>query len=180
MSAMWEQKKRTYVETLEEYCRRSQVLHQLMIHDEGRQWRAVIGLDTQTLVQNRDGEVVLGGPIVVGLYFDQRMLSQIPHPMEIATVLEPRGVFNPHIAPTGNLCLGHPMPGQDLGPVLHQIWCGLQFQSVAIDTDPGHYVNAQAAQYVRLHQHRLPLSRDGLFEARPHGLAETQSTQQRH
>jgi ubiquitin-protein ligase len=95
------------------------------------------------------------------------MLSEMPHPMEIAVVFSPARPFHPNIGRTGLVCLGHPTPGVSMEQILHQIWAAITFNMNCVNVRTGEVMNRDAAEFVRQHRDRFPLTSAGLFEASP-------------
>jgi hypothetical protein len=115
-------------------------------------------------VEDADGTIRREGPVVIGIRYHERHLSEAPNPMELATVWLPHGIFHPNCASSGALCLGHPAAGVSLELIVHQIWAGLTFNMQTVNTRPREIVNAAAAVYVRANAHLFPITRRGLFE----------------
>ncbi len=124
----------------------------------------MVAFDTKTLVADGNGTIRREGPVVLGIRYHERFLSEAPHPMELVTVLQPNDVFHPNCAGSGAFCLGHPAAGISLEWILHQLWAGLTFNMKAVNTRPGEIVNPEAAVYVRANAHQFPITKRGLFE----------------
>ena len=165
MSRIWEEKKKSLEARLQDFAKRSDAVMPMVTYDQGDEWRAVVLLDAQTLVQRADGTVATAGPVVLGIRYHERFLSEAPHPLEIVTILQPR-VFHPNANAAGAMCLGHPHAGLTLDAILHQVWAGLAFNMKSVNTLPGEILNREAANFVRANACRFPLNRRGLFE--PH------------
>ena len=165
MSRMWEQKKLSLKGELDKVARLSPVLDALMWEDRGDACRAVVGFRTKTLVRGSNGEITTDGPVVVGIRYLERFVSQAPLPMEIASSVQPDRIFHPNCNPAGATCLGHPTAGLTLELILNQLWAGLTINMKVVNTRWGQIVNRAAADYVRANAHRFPLTRKGLLEA---------------
>lgn len=163
MSRMFEIKKESLNRDLERYQQGKRLIA-LGCEATEREWRAVILFHAKTVVKGRDGEIALAGPVVCGIRYHERFLSEAPHPMEIVTILEPRGVFHPNCSPSGAMCLGHPTPGLTLESILNQVWAGVNLNMKVVDTRPGNIVNRDAARWVVANAQRFPLCRHGLLE----------------
>jgi hypothetical protein len=164
MSRIFEVKKQSLDKELERF-RESPVLRVIGQQSEDQEWRAILAFATQTLVKGTRGDVVTGGPVVCGIRYHARFLSEIPHPLEVATVLDPPGVFHPNVNPTtGAICVGHLQVAVPLDFIINLIWAGITLNMKAIDTRPGNLLNPEAAQWVVANAHRLPLSAKGLWE----------------
>jgi hypothetical protein len=164
MQRIWQLRKQANERTVRSLAERSPVMQCLGCRDFGAEWQTVVAFDTKTLVEDVEGTICREGPVVIGIIYRERHLSQAPHPMELATVLLPHGIYHPNCSSTGGLCLGHPAPGISLELILHQIWAGLTFNMQSVNTNPGQIVNAEAAVYVRTNAHLFPITRRGLFE----------------
>lgn len=164
MSRIFDIKKRTNEELLRDVAARSPVMILIGTQDRGDEWRALIAFNTKTLVSDGDGSVRREGPVVAGIRYHERFLSEAPHPMEIATVCQPNNVWHPNISPAGGCCLGHPSAGVSLDLVVHQLWAAFAFNMKIINTRSGEIVNPEAAVYVRANAHMFPLTKRGLFE----------------
>jgi hypothetical protein len=147
-----------------DYARRSPVMTCLGCAGIGAEWRTMVAFDTKTLVRDAEGTIRRAGPVVVGIRYSERFLSEAPHPFELAAILEPRGVFHPNCDPVGAMCLGHPTPGISLEVILNQVWAGLAFNLKLVNTRPGEVANREAAEYVRACAEQFPITRRGLFE----------------
>jgi hypothetical protein len=164
MHRIWQERKRANERIVRGFADRSPVMKCLGCMDLDAEWRAVVAFDTRTLVNDGDGSIRRDGPVVIGIRYHERHLSEAPHPMELATVLRPLGVFHPNCSSSGALCLGHPAAGISMELILHQIWAGLTFNMQTVNTRPGQIVNPEAAVYVRASAHLFPITRRGLFE----------------
>jgi hypothetical protein len=163
MRRIWQERKRANERIVLEYAARSPVMKHLGCIDLDEEWRAIVAFDTKTLVDDR-GMIRRDGPVILGIRYQERFLSEAPHPMELVTVLEPNNVFHPNCSSSGGLCLGHPAAGIALDLILHQAWAGLMFNMKAVNTRPGQIVNPEAAMYVRANAHQFPITVRGLFE----------------
>jgi hypothetical protein len=145
---------------------RSPVMDVLDCGRVGDEWRVVLGFRTQTFVKLPSGEVTLVGPVVIGVRYHARFLSEVPHPFEVATVLEPpQGVWHPNINPiTGAICLGHVQVGVTLESIAHQLWAGINLNWKVLGLQPGNVVNRDAAAWLLANAKRAPISIKGLFE----------------
>lgn len=129
------------------------------------EWRAIVQFLAKTLVKAPGQEVNVAGPIACGIRYHERFLAEVPHPMEVATILDPPFVFHPNIDPTtGAMCLGHLQAGFPLDFVVHLIWAGINLNMAVTGTLPGNVVNSAAANWVLANATRLPLSSRGLCE----------------
>lgn len=164
MNRIWQERKRANERIVRDYAARSAVMKFLGCMDFDAEWRTIVAYDTKTLVDDGNGMIHRDGPVVIGVRYHERFLSEAPHPMEIVTVLEPRAVFHPNCSGSGALCLGHPAAGISLELILNQVWAGLMFNMKTVNTRPGQIVNAAAAVYVRANAHQFPITRRGLFE----------------
>jgi hypothetical protein len=165
MSRIWQERKRANERIVRDYAARSPVMRLLGVMDFGSEWQSIVAYDTKTLVDDCDGTIRREGPVVICVRFDERFLSEAPHPMQIVSVFEPKGIFHPNCSRVGAFCLGHPAPGISMELILHQVWAGLMFNMKTVNTRPGQIVNGAAAVYVRANAHQFPISRRGLFEA---------------
>ena len=162
---IWDLKKRSLRQELEDVGRRSPVVQVVWVRDHGDELRAVVRLHTETLVRPPGGPVGRGGPVVLGLRYHRRFLAEAPVPWEIVTVLAPSFPFHPNINPAGALCLGHPPPGISLTQILHMAWAAVVFNLRLVNTVDWQGLNPEAAAYVRAHKEDFPLTPMGLFEA---------------
>jgi hypothetical protein len=165
MSRIWQERKQANERIVRDFASRSPVMTQLGSRDFGAEWRTIVAFGAKTLVRGRDGRIERAGPVVVGIRYHECFLSEAPHPMEVATILEPSAVFHPNAGYSGAYCLGHPAAGISLELVLHQVWAGLMFNMKTVNTRPGQVINPEAAVYVRTNAHLFPISHRGLFEA---------------
>jgi len=163
MSRMFEIKKESLNRDLERY-QQGKMLAALGCEATEQEWRAVVLFHTKTVVKARNGEVTTAGPVVCGIRYHERFLSEAPHPFEVVTILEPRGIFHPNCSATGALCLGHPTAGLTLESILNQVWAGLSLNMKVVDTRPGNIVNREAARWVVANAQLFPLCRQGLLE----------------
>lgn len=166
MKSKWDWKKQALLQELQQAADRSPVLSVLNVRTQDNDIQAVVQFDFPTLVKCSDSTVSLSGPVVVGLRYGAHLLSETPHPLELAAILTPEP-FHPNCSPHGLLCLGHPTPGISFYSVLHQVWAALTFNMQCVNVRPGEVMNREAADYVRLHPDRFPLTDEGLFEAAP-------------
>jgi hypothetical protein len=151
------------------------VLGQGSTEDE---WRVIMGFSARTLVLEASGDVTLAGPVVCGIRYHARFLSEAPHPSEVSTVLEPCPVYHPHCHPvTGAWCLGHLQAGVSLEFIVHLIWAGINLNMKVIDARPGNVLNRDAAHWVAVNAHRLPVSAKGFWE-QPDFASDVQSLSQ--
>jgi hypothetical protein len=165
MSKAFDLRKQKLTQTVQDYAARSPVMELKDIIDWGVEWRCVVSFDTKTLAEDLGGEIIVDeGPIIVGIRYHERWLSEAPHPFAIATILAPANIFHPNIAYTGAACMGHPPAGFSLESVLNQLWAGLTLNLKVANTIPGDVANARAAEYVRTTAERYPFTRKGLFE----------------
>jgi hypothetical protein len=162
--AAWKIRKTELNKTVLEFSETSPVFAPISVEDLGDEWRLVASFDTRTLVMSPAGEVEKAGPIVMGIRYHERFLSQAPHPFEIAVIFEPRRVFHPNCDYAGTMCLGHPTTGLSLETILNQVWAGLNINMNTVRTMPGRILNPHAAEYVRANAPKFPLTRRGLLE----------------
>ena len=167
MTAIWRHKLPKLIAALQRYERASQVLEVFGIQEFPDEVRVVLKLDTPTLVRAPNGHIALAGPVVVGIRYHERFLSTAPHPMEIATVLEPPGMHHPNAGRSGGICLGKPVVGISMESILNQLWAAVTFNMSIVNTVSGEVVNREAADFVRANAHRFPLRAEGLLEAIP-------------
>jgi hypothetical protein len=167
MTRKWTLKKSSLLSELDECATRSPVLSVLVTQEFAHEVRTLVRYQRETLVKSRTGVIGLAGPVVVGIRYRERYLSEAPHPLEIATILAPLGVHHPNCSRTGFVCLGHPTPGLSMEQILHQIWAALTFNMRTINIRRGEVLNREAAQFVRHHPDRFPLTSKGLYEAEP-------------
>jgi hypothetical protein len=164
-SRTWELRKQEFRRSLQMIEGRSPVLSALWVADGGPEIHCVVRFDTETLVKLPGGAVRRAGPVLAGIRYHVRFLSEAPVPWEIVTLLEPLGVFHPNANPAGALCLGHPPPGIPLEQILHMVWQAITLNLRSVDTVDWHGLNPEAAAYVRAHREQFPLTDRGLFEA---------------
>jgi hypothetical protein len=157
-------KKQSLEKTVREYAARSPVMSCLNCHDMGPEWRTMVGFSTKTLVKSPGREIERVGPVVLGIRYHERMLSEAPHPFEIVTVLFPNFVFHPNATIQGSICLGHPSPAISMDQILHQTWAALTFHMSAVNTERFEAANREAAVYVRDNAPQFPITVKGLFE----------------
>ena len=161
---VWQMKKEALENELAHYVERSPVLNHLATCDGGDEWRTILMLDTKTLIVGAGDVIERAGPVVVGIRYHERFLSQAPHPMEVVTILEPLRVHHPNCDARG-MCLGHPPAGLTLDQVLNQVWAGLTFNMDFMNTNHGEIINRKAADYVRACGAKMfPITRRGLLE----------------
>ena len=166
MNRMFEIKKQSLEAELQSAVRRSKVLTVLAQNSTEDEYRAVVSFATKTFVCVGNGDVTAAGPIVVGIRYHARFLGEAPHPLEVATILQPQNIFHPNANPiTGALCCGHLIAAFTFEPLLHLLWAGLNLNvDKAVDTRPGNIVNPLAARWVIANAHRLPITPKGLWE----------------
>jgi hypothetical protein len=167
MTVIWRHKLPRLIAVLQKYERASQVLEVFGIQEFPDELRAVVKLDTPTLVRAPDGRIAMAGPVVVGIRYNEQFLSTAPHPMEIATVLDPPGIYHPNAGRSGGFCLGKPVVGISMESILNQLWAAVTFNMSIVNTISGEVVNREAADFVRANVHRFPLRHEGLLEAKP-------------
>jgi hypothetical protein len=167
MNLIWTRKLPTIIAELRRYERISRVLQVYGIQEFPDEMRAVVRFDTPTLVRAPTGQIGLAGPVVAGIRYHQSFLSTAPHPMEIATILDPRGVHHPNLGRSGGVCLGKPVIALSMESILNQLWAAVNFNMSIVNTVSGQVVNAEAADFVRANAHRFPLRHEGLLEAEP-------------
>src|SRR4051812_43426478 len=122
MYRIWEERKRANERIVCDSASRSPVMDCLGCMDCGSEWRTICAFDTKPLVKFGDGDVTRCGPVIVGIRYHQNHLTEAPHPMELASILQPSNVFHPNSSSTAALCLGHPPAAFSLNSILHQIW----------------------------------------------------------
>ena len=164
MHRIWSNRKRSLDAAAGEFNRRSPAVELLDREDTGDEWRSIWLFLIATLARKPNGVVTRTAPVTVGVRYREAFLGEAPHPFEVVTILQPRGLFHPNVAPTGALCLGHPEPGLSLEFILHQTWAALTFNMRKINTRRGDVVNPEAAQFVRANAERFPLTEKGIFE----------------
>jgi len=157
-SKAWQVRKQAMRRTVDEFVVKSRVLESLGFHDLGDEIRTVLTFKTRTLVQDTNGNVIERGPVIAGIRYHERFLSEAAHPAEIVTILEPFPIFAPNIARTGALCLGHPSAGVQLAEILHMTWAAIVFNLRVVDTIEWHGFQPDAALFVRCNPHRFPLT----------------------
>jgi hypothetical protein len=167
MSLIWEKKLPSIIAELRRYERISRVLQLCGLQEFPDELRAVVQLDTVTLVRAANGQIGVAGPVIAGIRYHESFLSTAPHPMEIATILDPPGVHHPNLGRSGGVCLGKPIVGVSMESILNQLWAAVTFNMTIVNTISGDVVNAEAADFVRANAHRFPLCREGLLEAEP-------------
>ena len=171
MGEIWIRKKKSLVRTLKDYSSRSPVMDLESFRDHGDEIRAVVKFFTNTLVTSPDDSVRQEGPVAVGLRYHESFLSEVPHPLTIATVLVPSRVHLPNcFSPSGAICLGIVKVGFSFESILNQIWAGLNVHMDVTNTEPGQIVNKKAADYVRSRADEFPISDRGLFELPENGF----------
>jgi hypothetical protein len=165
MTRRWEARKEGLLRDMLGFAERSPVMSLKDAMNGGDQVSFVVEFATETLVTDPSGNVGLSGPVLMGLRYHSRFLSESPHPAEIACVLAPRRVHAPHAEPiSGAMCLGHPRPGISLELILNQVWAALSFNMNYVNTSHGDVLNPVAAAYVRANAEKFPLHHSGLFE----------------
>ncbi len=164
MRRVWELKKKSLTQAANEFSERSPVLDVVGIQEVEAEWRAMVLFHTQTLAQRPDGTIKTATPVLIGIRYHERFLSEVPHPCEIVTVLQPVRIFHPNCNPAGAMCLGHPTVGIGLDAILHQVWAGLNYNMRIVNTRPYEILNPAAANFVRSNAERFPLSVQGIFE----------------
>jgi hypothetical protein len=169
---IWQMRKDRIRQSLIELAGRSPVLSLVGHADCGSETRSIVAFNTKTLVRRQDGTIDRAGPVVIGIRYHRRFLTEVPHPMEIVTVLEPRSIFHPN-ATAATFCLGHPPVGITIETVVNQVFAGLMFNMNIVNTLPGQIVNPEAANYVRSTAKQFPLTRKGLFENPDEDLANS-------
>ncbi|MBI3469183.1 MAG: hypothetical protein HY000_39775 [Planctomycetes bacterium] len=160
----WELKKLSFVKVLEDFALRSPVFEVLGVEDFGDELRTLVRFNTQTLVKERDGEIITRGPVMVGVRYHESCVSTPPLPWEIATVLEPGRVFHPNVNAAGAICLGHPPANMPLGEILHTTWAALVLNMKLVNTIDWQIFNREAAIYVRANCSKFPITPRGLLE----------------
>lgn len=165
MTKIWQERKQALERIIRDFDRRSPVMTLLGTRDFNEEWRTIVAFDTKTLARGPEGYIERVGPVVVGVRYHERFLNEAPHPMEIATILEPSAIHHPNASKSGGFCLGHPAAGISLEQVLHQVWAGLTFNMKTVNTRPGEVMNHDAAVYVRSNADLFPITDRGLFEA---------------
>lgn len=163
----WKLKKQSILDDLRNAARRSRVLSLIGVNDLPDEVQSIVQYQHPTLVKDDAGRVQLAGPVVVGIRYSQRMLSEAPHSMEIAAVFAPQGIHHPNCGRTGQICLGHPTPGLSMEQILHQVWALIAWNMRCVNVRPGEYVNREAALYFLTHRAEFPLTEAGLYEADP-------------
>jgi hypothetical protein len=165
MNRVWELRKGMFRRELTEFADKSPVMRVVSAADFGPEFRALVRFDTETLVSPPGGPVGRAGPVMVGIRYHERHLSEAPIPWELVSLLHPAFVFHPNVNAGGALCLGHPPPGVPLGLILHMTWAALVFNLRVVDTVDWHGLNPRAAAFVRANREMFPLCDRGLFEA---------------
>jgi hypothetical protein len=167
MSRIWELKKQAILRDLFRCAERSRVLSVIAANDAGPEIHAVVKYRYPTLVKNEDGHVTLAGPVVAAVRYSERLLSEAPHPLEIAALLAPANVFHPNLSKGGLICMGHPTPGLSMEQILHTLWAAITFNMHYLNVRPGEVMNREAAEHVQHFSATFPLTEAGLFEAEP-------------
>ena len=163
----WKWKKQSIRGELEKVARRSRLLSVIGINELPDEVQSIVQYQHPTLVKDDADRIQLAGPVVVGIRYSQRMLSEAPHSMEIAAVFAPQGIHHPNCGPTGQICLGHPTPGLSMEQILHQVWALIAWNMRSVNIRPGEYINREAALYFLAHRAEFPLTEAGLYEADP-------------
>jgi hypothetical protein len=164
---IWQNRKQSMQQTLDNYQKRSAVFKVLRVEDLDEELRAVVLFEAETLVMTPGGKVQRLGPVVAGIRYAERFLSEAPMPAEIVTLLEPLFIWHPNVAPNGALCLGHPPPMISLDQIVHMTWAALVFNMRVVNPIEWQGFNPRAAMYVKANPTMFPLNPHGLFEAKP-------------
>lgn len=164
INRIWHERVRANERVVRDYAQRSPVLACIDCVTFGFEWRTVLAFNTKTLVRDRQGAIRREGPVVVGIRYLERFVTEAPDPFEIAVVLRPLGIFHPNATAIGAICLGHPPPAIPMESIINQLWAGLMLNLKIANTRKGHVVNPEAAVYVRANADQFPLTRKGLFE----------------
>lgn len=167
MTRMWDLKKQSLIHGLYQCADRSRVLSIIGVKDLGPEIHAIVQYQHPTLVRNPDASIVRKGPVVVGVRYSERILSEAPHPLEIAAVFAPSNIFHPNLSRGGLICLGHPTPGLSMEQILHTLWAALTFNMKVVNPRLGEVLCREAAEFVIQHRDNFPLTEAGLFEAEP-------------
>ncbi len=163
MHKIWQVRKQREIDALRSACELSSVLLLVALHETDDEIRAMVHFETRTLVSHSGG-IALAGPVLVGLRYFHEFLCAAPHPLEIATILQPGEVYHPNVAPNGAICLGHVQAGFTWESMLHLLWAGLNLNLSAVNLGHGDVVNREAAAFVRSRVDDFPISNKGLFE----------------
>jgi hypothetical protein len=114
-----------------------------------------------------DGPVVVAQRALIGIRYPAEALLTPRPGTDFVTVLAPRAVFAPNIAPgvDQRLCLGASLPaGIPLREIVLASYAALSMQTVMMDPqDPSGLLNHQAARYWQEHAADLPLTRASLL-----------------
>lgn len=164
LSRIWREKIASNERFIDDCVRRSPMMSCLGYMGFGAEWRTMLAMNMKTLVRDSEGIVSREGPVVVGIRYNERFLSEAPHPFEIVAVLAPRGIFHPNCDRNAAMCLGHPAPGISMELIVNQVFAGLMFNMKFVNTRPGEIANRDAAMYVRANADQFPITRRGLFE----------------
>lgn len=164
MQKIWQVRKQREIDSLRAASELSPVMYLVALHETDDEIRALLHFDTRTLV-TRSGQIALAGPVLVGLRYLREFLSAAPDPLEIATILQPGGIYHPNAAPSGAICLGHVQAGFACESVLHLLWAGLNLNMSVVSLGHDEVINRDAAAFVRSRLNDFPISNKGLFEA---------------
>jgi hypothetical protein len=133
--------------------------------------RAVVMLNTPTLVC-RPGQIPnFRGPVIVGFRYCEKWLSQAPVPWEVITILEPVDIFLPSVSSAGGLCLGHLPANFSVESVFHMTWAAVVVNMRITNTIDWQVFRPDAAAFLRSHTDKFPITRRGLMEP-PEGASE--------
>ena len=165
-SRIWREKKVSIERDFRFAARRSPVMRLLGLEDCGPELRAYIAFLVPTLLApGPQGELRTGGPVVVGIRYNESFLTVPPIPWEVVCVLSPLNAFHPNIHAGNGLCLGSIPSGFSIEPCLHLTFAALVLQSHNCVEWEG--LNPVAAAFVREHACQFPLVPTGLYEAPP-------------
>lgn len=116
--------------------------------------RYIIDFRCRGLMRTANGDVHPAEQFVVGVYFSQSFLRDVPNPFQVLTVLHPRGAFQPNIAEHAPfVCPGHLPPGMAITELTYQLWELWTWRKFNLVDG----LNAEAARYARAHQAEFPL-----------------------
>lgn len=164
MSRIWQRKKASLEAAAKDFSKRSPVLELMQCDDLGDEWRSAWLVLVATLVRISGGKLGVVGPVALGIRYHESYLAEAPHPWEIATVIQPRGLYHPNAVASGAICIGRPEVGVSLEYILNQAWAALTFNMKSVNTRRGDILNPDAARFVRANAERFPLTEKGLFE----------------